>query len=125
MNRKRTLRLVTVSDADSWSHVASLSTRVLEQQNRIYRDTGGVSDGCRDGGFRPAFLDRSSGITWLSRFADGRIAPLHVLDGLPDELVARRDGHGHVTTARACVIAGFLRDGLFYTREQAARAVAH
>lgn len=125
MNRKRTLRLVTVSDADSSSQMASLSTRVLAQQNRIYRDTGGVSDGCRDGGFRPAFLDRSTGITWLSRFADGRIAPLHVLDGLPDELVAEWDGNGHIKTAKDCVIAGFLRDGLFYTREQAARVVAH
>ena len=125
MNRKRTLRLVTVSDADSSSSVASLSTRVLAQQNHIYRDTGGVSDGCRDEGFQPAFMDRSTGTTWLSCFADGRIAPLHVLDGLPDELVARRDGNGHVKTAKGCVIAGFLRGGLFYTREQAARAVAH
>ncbi|MEN8168360.1 MAG: hypothetical protein ABFR65_12920 [Pseudomonadota bacterium] len=125
MNRKRILRLVTVSDADSSARVASLSTRVLAQQNRIYRDTGGVSDGCRGEGFRPAFLDRSTGITWLSRFADGRIAPLHVLDGLPDELVAKRDGNGNIKTAKDCVIAGFLRGGLFYTREQAARAVTH
>ncbi|MEA2079110.1 MAG: hypothetical protein U9P00_04500 [Pseudomonadota bacterium] len=125
MNRKRTLKLVTYSDADSTSPAVSLSTRALLQQNHIYRETDGVSGGNRDQGFRPVFLDQSTGITWLSRFADGRIAPLHVLDGLPDELIAARDVNGHVRTARDCVIAGFLRGGLFYTREQAARAVAH
>jgi len=125
MNRKRTLRLVTVSDAASSPQVASLSAQVLAQQNHLYRDTGGVSNGCKDEGFKPAFLDCSTDTTWLSRFADGRIAPLHVLDGLPDELVVARDGNGHVRSAKDCVIAGFLRGGLFYTREQAARAVTH
>ena len=125
MNRKHTLRIATYSDAVSSSHTVLLSTQVLAQQNHSYRETGGVSDGCRDEGFRSAFLDQSTGTTWLSRFADGRIAPLHVLDGLPAELVADRDKNGHVKAAQDCVIAGFLRGGLFYTREQAARAVSH
>ncbi len=125
MNRKRTLRLATYSDDVSSSQAVSLSNRVLALQNRIYQETGGVSEGNRDQGFRPAFLDQSTGTTWLSRFADGRIAPLHMLDALPDELIATRDMNGHVKTARDCVIAGFLRGGLFYTRGQAARAVAH
>jgi hypothetical protein len=125
MNLKRSLRIATYSGAVSSPHAVSLSTRVLVQQNHIYRETGGVSEGNRDQGFRPAFLDQSTGTTRLSRFSDGRIAPLHVLDGLPDELIAARDVNGHVKTARDCVIAGFLRGGLFYTREQAARAVAH
>ncbi|MEN8207592.1 MAG: hypothetical protein ABFS24_16550 [Pseudomonadota bacterium] len=125
MNRKRTLRRAMYSDVDSMSHTVSLSPRILAQQNHIYRETGGVSEGNRDQGFRPAFLDRMTGTTWLSRFADGRIAPLHVLDGLPNELVAERDKEGHVKACKDCVIAGFLRGGLFYTREQAARAVIH
>ncbi|MEN8133211.1 MAG: hypothetical protein ABFS45_24135 [Pseudomonadota bacterium] len=125
MNRKRTLRLVTFSEADSSSRAASLSTRVLAQQNHTFRETGGVSEGNRDQGFRPAFLDQSTGTSYLSRFADGRIAPLHVLDGLPDELVVERDMSGHVMVVEDCVIAGFLRSELFYTREQAALAVSH
>lgn len=125
MNRKRTLRIATYSDAVTSLHAVSLSTRALSQQNHVYRETGGVSEGNRDQGFTPAFLDQSTGITWLSQFADGRVAPLHVLDSLPEELVAERGINGHVKTARDCVIAGFVRGGLFYTREQAARSVAH
>ncbi len=109
----------------SMSQPVSLSPRLLTKQNHIYRETGGVSEGNRSRGFRPAFLDQSTGNTWLSRFADGRIAPVHVLDGLPSGLVAERDGGGHVKVVIDCVIAGFLRGGLFYTRAQAARAAAH
>ncbi|MEN8207605.1 MAG: hypothetical protein ABFS24_16615 [Pseudomonadota bacterium] len=125
MNRRCTLRLATYSDVDSMSHTVSLSPRILAQQNHLYRETGGVSEGNRDQCFRPAFLDRMTGTTWLSRFADGRIAPLHVLDGLPNELVADREAGGCVKAAKDCVIAGFLRGGLIYTREHAARAVIH
>ncbi len=125
MSRTHTLRFATCSEAGSTLLTLSLSTRILAVQNHIYRETGGVSEGNRDRGFRPAFLDQSTGTTWLSRFADGRIAPVHVLDGLPSELVAERDGGGHVKVAKDCIIAGFLRGGSFYTRTQAARAVAH
>lgn len=125
MNRKHTLRIASFSDTASLSPAEPLSTRVLAQQNHRFRETGGISAGNRDQGFRPAFLDRMTGTTWLSRFADDRIAPLHVLDGLPDELVAERDRNGHIKAAKNFVIAGFLRGGLFYTRKQAARAVTH
>lgn len=102
---------------------SALSSQTLAQQNHVFQSTGGVSRGNREQGFRPAFLDQSTGTRCLSRFADGRIAPLHVLDGLPDELVVKRDMNGHVLAAKDCVIAGFLRGELFYTREQAARAI--
>lgn len=125
MNRKRTLRIASFSDTALPAPAVPLTTRVLAQENHAYRESGGVSAGNRDQSFRPAFQDRKTGTTWLSRFADGRIAPLHVLDGLPNELIAERDRSGHVKAAKNCVIAGFLRGGLFYTREQAARAVAH
>ena len=105
--------------------MVQLSTRVLADQNQLYRETGGVSARNRELGFRPAFLDRATGTAWLSKFTDGRVAPLHVLDGLPDDLVTERDRDGHVKACKNCVIAGFLRGGLFYTREQAARAVSH
>ena len=104
---------------------SALSNQVLAQQNHMFQSTGGVSQGNREQGFRPAFLDQSTGTSYLSRFADGRVAPLHVLDGLPDELVVERDMNGHVMAAKDCVIAGFICSELFYTREQAARAVSH
>jgi hypothetical protein len=102
-----------------------LSSQLLKNQNDLYNGTLGVSRNNRDAGFVPGYFDRHSGRTAMSRFADGRPAPVHVLDGLPDEWIAERDACGRVTKARAGVVAGFLRNGRFYTREEAARAASH
>jgi hypothetical protein len=75
-------------------------------------------------GFRPAFLDVATLTIYPSRFADGRAAPIHLLDGLPDEVVTDRLASGRVVAAKASVISGFERGGFFYTREAAARARA-
>jgi len=40
-------------------------------------------------------------------------------------MMLERDRLGRVTTLREGIIAGFLRDGVFYTREQAALALSH
>ncbi|WP_435103861.1 hypothetical protein [Arhodomonas sp. AD133] len=96
----------------------------LKEENRRYRGTGGVSERNRSDGFAPAFLDSESGAIHPSCLADGSPAPCHCLDGLPAPLVTGRDASGRVVAVRSCVVAGFVRDGVFYTREQAARAVA-
>lgn len=95
---------------------------MLEQRHR-YQNTGGVSENNRDAGFSPAFMDSVTGIIYLSRDGDGNPAPWHQLDGLPDALVAERDGQGRPAVLRETVIVGFERGGCFYTREQAARCV--
>lgn len=100
--------------------LTALSIRTLAAQNRAYRGGGGVSAGNRGHGFRPAFLDQVTGIVYPSCFANGCAAPVHVLDGLPEKLVVKRQQQGRVTAVRDGIIAGFLRDGVFYTREQAA-----
>ena len=125
MYRELKLQIVTSSEDVASTHAASLSARVLVQQNHRFRETGGVSAGNRDQGFRPAFLDQSTGAACLSCFAGGCVAPFHVLDGLPDALITERGLDGQAIAVKDCVVAGFLRGGLFYTREQAARAVAH
>ena len=104
------------------SHV--LTSRGLRQQCRLYRGTGGASEGNRDAGFVPAFLNRDTGETHVSAYADGRCAPVHVLDGLPDGVIVRRNRSGKVTAVRGTIVAGFLRGGRFYTREQAADEAA-
>ena len=110
------------------SHVydqhAPFTPRTLQADNRAFRDSGGVSAGNRTLGFRPAFKDRSSGRVYLSRFADGRPAPIHVLEGLPESLMEARDGSAGNTVIKNSVIAGFVLANTFYTREQAANAVA-
>ena len=98
----------------------SLSPALLRAENRQYEGTAGVSRGNRPQGFRPAFLDTGSGVVHLSRFASGQFAPIHVLDGLPAELVVRRARNGRVVAVKSSVVSGFVREERFYTREQAA-----
>lgn len=96
----------------------------LQSENEIFAGTGGVSAANRSQGFVPAFQDRSSGETALARFADGRPAPCHLLDGVPREWVVERFPTGQVKRVRQTIVAGFVRAGRFYTRAQAARALA-
>lgn len=98
-----------------------LSPAVLRQQNRNQR-TGARSQENRNLGFLPAFQDLSTGRTYLSRFADGKPAPFHLLDGLPGELITQRDEQQRVAALKASVVAGFVRGQRFYTRSQAADA---
>lgn len=72
--------------------------------------------------FQPAFCDSDSGQIYLSRFADGALAPLHLFDSLPDALILQRDPRGRVTALKSTVTAGFVQAGVFYTRTQAALA---
>lgn len=106
------------------SHVYQpLTKRVLHQENLAFQGTGGVSSGNGAGGFLPAFLDTATGMVYLARYADGRLAPMHLLDGLPEELVVTRSTTGKVIAAKESVMAGFVRCDQFFTREQAAAAV--
>ena len=95
----------------------------LQTQNARFAGTGGISGNNRAAGFVPAYLNTATGEALASRFEDGRPAPVHVLDGLPDSWIAGRDARGCVTRTTRDVIAGFLRDGRFFTREAAALAV--
>ena len=78
----------------------------------IYRDN--VQD-FQSGTMTPAFYDMESGNIFVSRYSDGRVAPIHIYDGLPSEIIERADIN---------VISGFLKDGEFMTREQAAEYLA-
>jgi hypothetical protein len=100
-----------------------LNRETLRKQNLAFVGTGGVSEENRSSGFRPAFYDLATGRAELARFADGRPAPMHLLDGLPDAWIAERDAAGHIRAIKDSVIAGFIRGGFFYTREQAAAAL--
>jgi hypothetical protein len=85
---------------------------------------GAHSEDIGDRRFRPAFFDFASQKLYLSRFADGRLAPIHLRDGLPEEVVVDRAPSGRVIAVRASLVCGFERNGVFYTRKSAARAAA-
>jgi hypothetical protein len=74
---------------------------------------------------QPAFRDTSTGAVYLSRFADGRPAPVHVWDGLPESAVSDRAPDGRVAALKQTVVAGFSRGARFYTREEAASVGEH
>jgi len=101
-----------------------MTERHLQLETVAFHGTGGVSaeNGCK--GFHPAFLDRDTHCVYLSCFADGRPAPFHLLDGLPDEVVQDRWPGGRVKSAKASVISGFVLNGCFLTREEAAERVS-
>jgi hypothetical protein len=105
-------------------NMAQLLTRDrLTGENLAFAGTGGVSPGNRRAGFRPAFRDQASGRVERARFADGTPAPMHVLDGVPADWVQSRDADGRPCSLREGIVAGFVREGRFYTREEAAALV--
>jgi hypothetical protein len=95
----------------------------LARENVAYLGSGGRSEENHGSGFRPSFLDTDTGVVYLSRFSDGRLAPLHLLDGLPDGVVLTRSATGRVSEVKASIVSGFSRGGRFYTRDEAAWAM--
>src|SRR4051794_28811975 len=91
----------------------TMNAQILRQENVAYEGGGGISAGNRSLGFRPAFRNLETGNVYPSRFADGRPAPVHIIEGLPDELVVARSASGKVTAVSDSVQSGFLLDGCF------------
>jgi hypothetical protein len=102
----------------------ALSSTVLQHQNQRFQGTGGRSQENRGRGFRPAFMDADTLAIYASCFADGRLAPFHLIDGLPDVLIVARFSSGRVAALKASVIPGFIREDRFYTRDEAAQCVS-
>jgi len=100
-----------------------MTQATLARENVVYLGSGGRSQENRGCGFRPAFLDSDTGIVHPSRFADGRLAPLHLLDGLPPSVVLVRAANGRAIEVKSSLVSGFSRDGYFYTRDEAMRAM--
>jgi len=100
-----------------------LCSEKLAKENRDFTGTGGVSKENRSHGFLPAFRDNETGTVYLSCNKDGSQAAIHMLDGLPEELILERDEENSIVMVKASVIPGFVKENKFYTREQAARSV--
>lgn len=97
----------------------------LIEENWQFDGTGGVSQ-CNDAyGFIPAFRDEATGYVYPSCYAGGLRAPVHLYDGLPDELIVERAPEGRPHGVKASVISGFLYGNRFYTRAEAAQSVSH
>ena len=99
----------------------AMTEEKLMQETQMHRGTGGISAENRSLGFRPAFMDQETCAVYASCFGDGRPAPFHLIDGLPEVLVVARDAVGRAAALKDSVIAGFVRGGRFYSREDAGR----
>lgn len=97
-----------------------LSNKALRKENLAYLGTGARSQENHNLGFVPAFHDTLSNKTAIARFSNGKPAPLHILDGVPKDWIVRQDRSGKVTAIKSSIVSGFTREGVFYTREQAA-----
>ncbi len=94
----------------------------LGAENRQFANTCGLSQHNATHNFLPAFRNEETGEVALARFADGRQAPMHVIIGLPDSWAIARNSRGQIAAIAGCVVAGFVRDGQFFTRAEAAAA---
>jgi hypothetical protein len=105
------------SEHDQMNIEETHTQQTLRNENIVYLQTGGRS---QENCFTPAFLDSDTDEVFLSRFANGKLAPLHIFDGLPSYCIVQRDADGHVSAVRASIISGFVKAGHFYTRDEAA-----
>lgn len=101
-----------------------LTPGTIAQESERFRGTGGESSVCGTCGFVPAFRDEETGAVFRACDGGGRPTPVHVLDGLPEEVVISRDTSGRVTAVKPSLTSGFLLHGHFYDRAQAAALIA-
>lgn len=100
-----------------------LTSNDVIQESLAYRGTGGVSAENSAYGFRPAFLDRDTGRIHLCFDHGGDGLTAHRFDTLPDECILARDPQGRPYAVKPALLAGFEREGYFFTREQAAQLI--
>ena len=104
-------------------HDKALTEERLDKENQIFQGTEGTSEKSQSHGFRPAFLDTQTGNIYMCCHADGTPATMHLLEGLPTELVLVRSSSGRVMVAKGSLVSGFVKDKRFYTREEALQEV--
>ena len=48
----------------------------------------------------------------MSRYADGRPAPFHTLEGMPEEVIIRRSPGGKIAEAKRSLVSSFVKVGM-------------
>ena len=99
----------------------ALTQITLRRESAPYAGTCGDSGTACRNRFQPAFRD-ADGRVELARLADGRPAPMHLIATLPAVWANLFDASGNIIQLKAGIVAGFVRDDRFYTREEAAAA---
>ena len=97
-----------------------MNVLTIVKENEEFQGTRGVSGNNRELGFEPAFLNKETGQVEIARLQNGQPARMHLISWLPAEWATDVDEKGVVLSLTPSVIAGFTRDGVFYTRTEAA-----
>lgn len=111
-----------MKDPDTQTCLQPITEEILALENLQHTGTPGVSANNRDQGFIPAFLDTETGNVYRSCYPNGRPAPIHMLAGLPEELVdSSNHSKGDHAVIKGSVVSGFILEQIFYSREEAAQ----
>jgi len=102
---------------------SGLSYSSLKNENHQYSGTGGVSQNNAQFGFIPAFRNEKTGQVVLSKTTDGKISPIHLLEGIPNTWFSNKNSTDNTLVLVNDITSGFVRQGIFYTRKDAANAV--
>ena len=97
-----------------------MNSQTLSLENIAFAGTRGISQNNCHLNFKPAFLDKTTGRIEIPKLRDGMDAPMHIISWLPAEWATCLDEEGSVQELKSGVIAGFERDGCFFTRDEAA-----
>ena len=100
--------------------VTEMNSLSLAVENKVFAGTNGVSANNRHLGFQPAFLNKETGEVEFSRNRDGSPAAMHLIRWLPKTWGDIYDDKGGILRLQESVVVGFSRDGVFYTRVEAA-----
>ena len=95
-----------------------MSQSQLAEQRGVYDKLGGSVFRDASFGFMPAFMDLKNREIHLSAYADGMPSVIHIFDGLPGHWVEEWDDQGKAVALKSTVIAGFMRNGSFYTLKE-------
>lgn len=102
----------------------SLQPERLAAENIQFAGTGGISQNNHSEHFVPAFMDAETGEIALSRYKDGRTAPFHLMDGLPEGWLRFESDNNKAISIKENIISGFVRYGRFFNRKEAAEFMA-
>ena len=97
-----------------------MDSHTLQVENLNFVGTKGISKNSRSLGFSPAFLNKTTGRIELAKLGNGQPAAMHIISWLPREWAETLDDKGRVLSLNAGIIAGFVQQGVFYTRQEVA-----
>lgn len=88
-------------------------------KNNLSHSTREVNSNSCQFYFIPAFYDALSHTVFLSCYKSGQLAPIHVLEGIPDNIIKNRTLTNNRGESKNSLIIGFIFKNKFLTRKQA------